>query len=55
VLHAGTLSGGDEESMMNLDKAIINAEESHVESFPMAVKLFGKTTDLPKGPPDSAP
>jgi hypothetical protein len=41
--------------MMNLDKAIINVEESHVESLPMVVKLFGKTAGLPKSPPDSAP
>jgi hypothetical protein len=31
--------------MMNLDKAIIDVKESHVESLPMVVKLFGKTTE----------
>jgi hypothetical protein len=41
--------------MMNLDKAIIDVKESHVESLPMVVTLFGKTAGLPKNPPDSAP
>ena len=48
-------NGGDAESMMNLDKAIIDVEESYVESLPMAEKLLGKTARLSKSPPNSMP
>ena len=41
--------------MMNLDKAVIDVEESHVESFPVVEKFLGKTAGLSKDPSDSMP